>query len=137
MHSDFFASKHIPHLFTVPRMQKSSSTDKLASKPINVEDDSAPLLYTAGGHDQDDNLMDDMKASILHRHAPKDWLYIALAIFFIQGVGTLFPWNAFISAPDYFLYVCHLQCISAAVFRNFSLLSSPTTNSITNLFDFL
>ncbi|KAG2386256.1 hypothetical protein C9374_002702 [Naegleria lovaniensis] len=33
---------------------------------------------------------------------PKDKFHIVFFIFLLQGVGVLFPWNAFISAPDYF-----------------------------------
>ncbi|KAL9656557.1 hypothetical protein ABK040_012140 [Willaertia magna] len=34
--------------------------------------------------------------------APKDKWNLVYFIFLLQGTGVLFPWNAFISAPDYF-----------------------------------
>ncbi|EFC41053.1 equilibrative nucleoside transporter [Naegleria gruberi] len=34
--------------------------------------------------------------------APKDKFNLVYLIFLLQGTGVLFPWNAFISAPDYF-----------------------------------
>lgn len=33
---------------------------------------------------------------------PADKYNLAYIIFLIQGTGTLFPWNAFVAAPDYF-----------------------------------
>ena len=33
---------------------------------------------------------------------PKDKYHLVYLIFLLQGTGVLFPWNAFISAPDYF-----------------------------------
>jgi hypothetical protein len=35
---------------------------------------------------------------------PKDRFNLVYLIMALQGAGTLFPWNAFISAPDYFKY---------------------------------
>ncbi|XP_020595745.1 equilibrative nucleotide transporter 1-like [Phalaenopsis equestris] len=37
--------------------------------------------------------------------APKDQFYIAHIIYFILGMGYLLPWNAFITAVDYFSYL--------------------------------
>lgn len=34
--------------------------------------------------------------------APKDRFSLVYCIMFLQGAGLLFPWNSFISAPDYF-----------------------------------
>ena len=33
---------------------------------------------------------------------PKDHYYLVYIIFFLQGVGMLFPWNVFITASEYF-----------------------------------
>lgn len=46
---------------------------------------------------------DSMFAEEEPRKAPRDFLGIAFIFFFIQGMGVLFPWNAFISAPDFFM----------------------------------
>lgn len=35
--------------------------------------------------------------------APVDKYNFVYWIMFLQGIGCLFPWNAFISAPDYFV----------------------------------
>ena len=35
-------------------------------------------------------------------HIPVDYLYIAYLIMFWEGVGNLFPWNAFITASTYY-----------------------------------
>ena len=35
-------------------------------------------------------------------NTPKDPFGLVYFIMILQGAGTLFPWNAFISAPDYF-----------------------------------
>ncbi|KAF0977501.1 hypothetical protein FDP41_003493 [Naegleria fowleri] len=40
--------------------------------------------------------------NLTHSTPPKDKFHIVFFIFLLQGVGVLFPWNAFISAPDYF-----------------------------------
>ncbi|XP_020590358.1 equilibrative nucleotide transporter 1 [Phalaenopsis equestris] len=37
--------------------------------------------------------------------APKDQFYIAYIVYFILGMGFLLPWNAFITAVDYFSYL--------------------------------
>lgn len=42
------------------------------------------------------------RASLLGKEAPEDKYYAAYLICFLQGVGMLFPWNAFITATDYF-----------------------------------
>jgi equilibrative nucleoside transporter 1/2/3 len=41
----------------------------------------------------------------IDEEAPKDKFMLVYIIMAIQGAGTLFPWNAFISAPDYFKYI--------------------------------
>ncbi|CAN0413543.1 unnamed protein product [Pylaiella littoralis] len=36
------------------------------------------------------------------RSPPEDAWHITYCIFFLQGIGQLFPWNVFINAEDYF-----------------------------------
>ncbi|CAI2737198.1 unnamed protein product [Dicrocoelium dendriticum] len=50
-----------------------------------------------------DNIEEVDKESIDYSTCkPRDRLYIVYIIFFIAGVGTLLPWNFFITATDYF-----------------------------------
>ncbi|XP_004363728.1 hypothetical protein CAOG_02889 [Capsaspora owczarzaki ATCC 30864] len=42
------------------------------------------------------------RATLLGKEAPVDRLNVAFLIFFLLGVGCLFPWNAFITAESYF-----------------------------------
>lgn len=42
---------------------------------------------------------------LLNPKIPKDTYHIAYSIYFTIGVGYLLPWNAFITAVDYFTYL--------------------------------
>jgi len=46
---------------------------------------------------------------------PKDKYYLAQAIFFLIGVGMLFPWNVFITATSFF----ELKFIGSPFYDNF------------------
>lgn len=62
-----------------------------------------------GAHDRQHHDLEDSPsaASALVRdgrgkHPPRDNYSLVYIVFFLQGVGMLFPWNVFISAPSYF-----------------------------------
>ena len=42
---------------------------------------------------------------LLHSSPPRDDFHLAYIVYFILGAGFLVPWNAFITAVDYFSYV--------------------------------
>lgn len=59
---------------------------------------------------------DDAEVSLINHHisvgeAPKDSFQFAYIIFFTLGAGILLPWNAFITAVDYFDYLYPDQSI--------------------------
>ena len=64
--------------------------------------DGAPASTTALTH------LDDYGTSPIRKRRPrayslpKDHYYLVYIIFFLQGVGMLFPWNVFITASEYF-----------------------------------
>lgn len=47
------------------------------------------------------------ETALLLRHgaAPRDGFHLAYVVYFILGAGFLVPWNAFITAVDYFSYL--------------------------------
>lgn len=56
--------------------------------------------------------VEDQRTSLLsadaaahRRPPPEDDLHLAYAVYFILGAGFLLPWNAFITAVDYFAYL--------------------------------
>jgi len=62
---------------------------------IQSEDDEDSVAFFEG----------DEKTSFLpprHDEAPKDKCFVAYFLFVLLGIGVLFPWNAFLTAGDYF-----------------------------------
>lgn len=69
---------------------------------------------------------DETKISLLQnsneeKKIPKDTFHIAYIIYFILGTGYLLPWNAFITAVDYFDYLYPNRSVD----RTFSAVSQP------------
>ncbi|CAN4087532.1 unnamed protein product [Withania somnifera] len=64
-----------------------------------------------GGGDDDDNISESTSLLLLKTPAaapskiPNDTFHIAYIIYFTLGTGYLLPWNAFITAVDYFTYL--------------------------------
>ncbi|KDP26570.1 hypothetical protein JCGZ_17728 [Jatropha curcas] len=46
-----------------------------------------------------------VSSSVILENAPKDTFHLAYIIYFTLGLGFLLPWNAFITAVDYFSYI--------------------------------
>eukprot|EP01018_Ginkgo_biloba_P010707 Gb_12126 [translate_table: standard] len=42
---------------------------------------------------------------LVHKNPPEDKFHVAYMIYFLLGTGYLLPWNAFITAVDYFAYL--------------------------------
>ncbi|CAD5188010.1 unnamed protein product [Musa acuminata subsp. malaccensis] len=61
------------------------------------EDERTGLLVSAAGDEESPS-----KAVVA---APKDVFHVAYAVYFTLGAGFLLPWNAFITAVDYFSYL--------------------------------
>lgn len=66
------------------------------------DDERAGLLLEAVG-DEESPTADSAEA--VAAAAPKDAFRLAYAVHFILGAGFLLPWNAFITAVDYFSYL--------------------------------
>jgi len=56
---------------------------------LTTGEEGVPLLRVHGGH----------------ADVPRDKYLVAYGIFVAQGIGLMLPWNAFISAADYFTYL--------------------------------
>lgn len=54
---------------------------------------------TTGGHGDSESTL------LLATKAPKDSFHLAYIIYFTLGFGYLLPWNAFVTAVDYFSYL--------------------------------
>ncbi|KAG6498796.1 equilibrative nucleotide transporter 1-like [Zingiber officinale] len=65
------------------------------------KDESAGLLAAAGDEESPTPYLAEAVAS----SAPKDAFHLAYAVYFTLGAGFLLPWNAFITAVDYFSYL--------------------------------
>ncbi|XP_052173925.1 equilibrative nucleotide transporter 1-like [Diospyros lotus] len=55
-----------------------------------------------GGESESSSLLNSQNSQ---SNAPKDSFHLAYAIYFTLGAGYLLPWNAFITAVDYFSYL--------------------------------
>ncbi|RWW57235.1 hypothetical protein BHE74_00035988 [Ensete ventricosum] len=64
---------------------------------VGGEDESTGLLVSAAG--------DEESPPMSVAAAPKDVFHVAYAVYFTLGAGFLLPWNAFITAVDYFSYL--------------------------------
>lgn len=49
-------------------------------------------------------LEEDGGMPLLARHQPHDSYCLVYGIFFVLGIGSLLPWNFFITAKHYWLY---------------------------------
>lgn len=68
----------------------------LAGRHIDGEPDSESSLLLS---------ITAASSSAISENAPKDTFHLAYIIYFTLGVGYLLPWNAFITAVDYFSYI--------------------------------
>ena len=48
---------------------------------------------------------DPMETAAAQPNPPKDRFYLVYVAFFLAGAGFLFPWNSFVAAVDYFLFL--------------------------------
>lgn len=72
----------------------TSYGDQSATEDEEVEDDSpsASLLPKLSS------------APLVMRYTPEDSFRLVYVIFFLMGIGSLLPWNFFITAKHYWLY---------------------------------
>lgn len=71
----------------------SSMCDEESSEGAASGDDSSPLLSRQ-----------QAAGSLAARHCPEDSYNLVYIIFFLMGIGSLLPWNVFITAKQYWLY---------------------------------
>lgn len=86
------------------------------TEPIQPSLNSSYLPTALGDHDTSEDETDDDQspsASLLPNHSsvpltvrynPKDSYCLVYSIFFLMGIGSLLPWNFFITAKHYWLY---------------------------------
>lgn len=72
----------------VPHSSMSDEEDDQAQRP---DGDHAPLLAPPTG-------------PLAARHRPEDTHCLVYIIFFVLGIGSLLPWNFFITAKQYWLF---------------------------------
>ncbi|KAG5266655.1 hypothetical protein AALO_G00234660 [Alosa alosa] len=72
----------------VPHSSMSDDDEDRAQGPGG---DQAPLLPATTG-------------PLATRHSPEDTHYLVYIIFFVMGIGSLLPWNFFITAKQYWLF---------------------------------
>ncbi|KAK8950914.1 Equilibrative nucleotide transporter 1 [Platanthera zijinensis] len=71
----------------------------------NENEDQRRLLTPPESGVSDEELPPATRASAVIAAAPKDRFHIAYIVYFTLGMGFLLPWNAFITAVDYFSYL--------------------------------
>lgn len=71
----------------------SSMSDKERSDAEVTVDDTAPLISRQ-----------QPVGPLATRHSPEDSYNLVYIIFFLMGIGSLLPWNVFITAKHYWLY---------------------------------
>ncbi|URE43593.1 Nucleoside transporter [Musa troglodytarum] len=88
-----------PYVSSVP-LRETNEIDDTDTKMGEGVDVRKGLVVPVAGDEETPTTKSPVGSS-----APKDVFHAAYAVYFILGAGFLLPWNAFITAVDYFSYL--------------------------------
>ena len=94
-------------------LKKIPMVEPFTSKQPTVEDNKISA--------QEDPTKPSSPSNLDNHSPPQDKYYLITIIFFLQGMGELFPWNAMLSAVDYLLRLYNEQKIMLAMTSAYSI----------------
>lgn len=105
--NQFLLKESVPRNGSTPRGTRKNA-DSCEKQPLFERALAEPVRLTPAW--EETNLPNDelnfkdvtMEQAVLEMNPPKDWLHIVYFILLLHGIGTLMPWNMFITAKAYF-----------------------------------
>jgi len=105
--NQFLLKESVPRNGSTPRGTRKNA-DCYEKQPLFEKALAEPVRLTPAW--EETNLPNDelnfkdvtMEQAVLEMNPPKDWLHLVYFILLLHGIGTLMPWNMFITAKAYF-----------------------------------
>lgn len=105
--NQFLLKESVPRNGSTPRGTRKNA-DYYEKQPLFERAPAEPVRLTPAW--EETNLPNDelnfkdvtMEQAVLEMNPPTDWLYLVYFTLLLHGVGTLMPWNMFITAKAYF-----------------------------------